>query len=609
MGNGDLISSSARATGQAAADFLAWIIAVPIALWLRFDFGAPPDGWTTALLWGAGAGAAHVLVGYTLQLYRGRYRFGSFDEVSGVVLSTFIVMWAWEFATLIVQPVDLPRTVPLIAGGLALSFMLAGRFSLRFWRERMHSPNTGERTLVYGAGDGGQQIVRAMQNGSSADYCVVGLIDDDPRKQRLRIQGVPVRGTIADLETLAEQYGAQVLVVAFAQVAAAQLRALDNRCRALGVQLRVIPSPVDIVRGSVRLSDVSDVTEEDLLGRRPIHTEEAEIAALLQGKRVLITGAGGSIGSELARQVNSYRPAYLGLLDRDESALHSLHLTMFGKATLDTDDLHLADIRDQARLTEIMRSVRPDVVFHAAALKHLPMLEAAPTEAYKTNVLGTRNVLQAAYEADVPVFVNISTDKAADPVSVLGYSKRTTERLTAGIEPPQAHGRYLSVRFGNVLGSRGSMLPAFRAQIANGGPVTVTHKDVTRYFMTVKEAVHLVLQAATLGRDSETLILDMGTPVRIEDVAKHMIDKSGRDIEIVYTGLREGEKLHEVLSSEAESGHRPLHPLITHVEVPPLSVVALNEEWAHCQYRSREAMTRLALAKDDLMVPDQIDVR
>ncbi|MCB0916769.1 MAG: polysaccharide biosynthesis protein, partial [Actinobacteria bacterium] len=307
--------------------------------------------------------------------------------------------------------------------------------------------------------------------------------------------GVRVRGTICDLERLVATLDAQVLVVAIAEVNAAQLRDLDKRCRALGVHLRVIPSPVEIVKGTVHLSDVSEVTEEDLLGRRPVHTDEPEIARMLQGKRVLITGAGGSIGSELARQVNSYDPAYLGLLDRDESALHALHLSMFGKAMGDTDDLILADIRDQARLTEIMQRIRPDVVFHAAALKHLPMLEAAPSEAFKTNVLGTRNVLQAAYEAGVPLFVNISTDKAADPVSVLGHSKRTTERLTAGIVPPHS-GRYLSVRFGNVLGSRGSVLTAFRSQISAGGPVTVTHPEVTRYFMTVKEAVHLVLQAA-----------------------------------------------------------------------------------------------------------------
>ncbi len=602
------MGSSARAAFQAFGDFTVWLLAVPIALWLRFDFATPPGGWRTALLWGAGAGLAHVLVGYARQLYRGRYRFGSFDEVSGVVVSVAAVSLAWEIFTLITKPQDLPRTIPLLAGGLALAGMLAGRFSLRFWRERMRTPNTGDRTLVYGAGDGGEQIVRAVIANPSSGYCLVGLIDDNPRKRNLRIHGIRVRGTISDLEKLVDTLGVTVLVVAIANVNAAQLRDLDKRCRALGVHLRVIPSAVELVKGTVRLSDVSDVTEEDLLGRRPVHTDEPEIARMLAGKRILITGAGGSIGSELARQVHSYDPAFLGLLDRDESALHALHLTMFGKAMLDTDDLILADIRDQARMAEIMQRVRPDIVFHAAALKHLPMLEAAPSEAFKTNVLGTRNVLQAAYEANVPVFVNISTDKAADPVSVLGHSKRTTERLTAGITPPH-NGRYLSVRFGNVLGSRGSVLTAFRTQIASGGPVTVTHPEVTRYFMTVSEAVHLVLQAATIGRCGETLILDMGEPVRIADVARHMIDKSGKDIEIVHTGLRDGEKLHEVLSSESESGSRPLHPLITHIEVPPLSVMALEESWAHSGEASRTAMQLLALVDEKTQVPDPVDIR
>ena len=602
------MTSSVRAAAQASADFCAWVIAVPIALWLRFDFTVPPGGWATALFWGIAAGTLHVAAGYARKLYRGRYRFGSFDEVTGVTIAATIVTLVGEIGVLLLHPTDLPRTVPLLAGGLALGMMLAGRFSLRFWRERMRTPRTGDRTLVYGAGDGGSQLVRAMVANHDSGYCLVGLIDDDPRKRHLRISGVRVRGTIGDLEQLVTMLDARVLVVAIADVNAAQLRDLDKRCRALGVHLRVIPSAVEIVKGTVHLSDVSEVTEEDLLGRRPVHTDESGIVRMLAGKRVLITGAGGSIGSELARQVHSYDPAFLGLLDRDESALHGLHLSMFGKAMLDTDDLLLADIRDADRLRVIMQQIRPDVVFHAAALKHLPMLEAAPSEAFKTNVLGTRNVLQAAYEAGVPVFVNISTDKAADPVSVLGHSKRTTERLTAGIEPPQDGGRYLSVRFGNVLGSRGSMLTAFRAQIANGGPVTVTHREVTRYFMTVKEAVHLVLQAATIGRDSETLILDMGQPVRIADVAKHMIEKSGRDIDIVYTGLREGEKLHEVLSSEQESGCRPLHPLITHVQVPPLSVMAIEEDWAHSCEASRSAMQLLALAGLHAGVPDGVDV-
>ena len=261
-----------------------------------------------------------------------------------------------------------------------------------------------------------------------------------------------------------------------------------------------------------------------------------------------------------------YSPAQLFLLDRDESALHAVQLTLDGSGTLMSENLVLADIRDAARVVEVFEEIQPQVVFHAAALKHLPLLERFPGEALKTNVLGTRNVLAAARQTSVDVFVNISTDKAADPSSVLGYSKLLTERMTAGM-PAGAGAKYVSVRFGNVLGSRGSVVETFRYQIAHGGPVTVTDERVTRFFMTVREAVHLVLQASVLGSHGETLILDMGNPVRIVDVARQMIRRSGRDIEIRFTGLRQGEKLNEVLVAAGETDDRRLHPLVSHTRV------------------------------------------
>jgi FlaA1/EpsC-like NDP-sugar epimerase len=472
-------------------------------------------------------------------------------------------------ALLLVGDGSIPRSTPIVAAGIAMVSMLAGRFVLRAYRERMRTSHVGKPTVVLGAGDAGEQLVRAMLLDPHADYDPVALLDDDPMKRRLRLNGVPVRGTSKDIAKVAERTGANILVVAITQVQSHQLLEWEREVRAAGMTMRVIPSTQDIVGGAVKLGDISQVTEEDLLGRRPIQTEEAGIDAMLGGRRVLITGAGGSIGSELARQVHRYRPAYVGLLDRDESALHAVQMSIHGRALLDSDDIILADIRDIDRLIAVMDHVRPDVVFHAAALKHMPLLERAPDEAFKTNVLGTLNVLRAAREFDTPVFVNISTDKAANPGNVLGYSKKTTERLTAGVPAPSG-GRYLSVRFGNVLGSRGSVLTAFRAQIAAGGPVTVTDPEVTRFFMTIPEAVHLVLQAASLGEDSETLILDMGKPVKIDNVAKHMIEQSGRDIKIVYTGLRAGEKMHEELISDDEQDERPKHPLITHVRVKPL---------------------------------------
>lgn len=574
-------SPRANRVWQAVFDFACWAIAAPLAITFRYDFAPPAEYLWRGVQLGVVMGLFQVVAGALLHLYRGRYRFGSFDEVTGVVITAALVGVATSVAVLFAEPQWLPRSTPVLTTGIALTGMLAGRFLLRFWRERSGlSRAEGTPAIVLGAGEAGSQLVRAMLVDEKATYQPIALLDDDKGKRRLRISGVPVRGTSADIAKVAGRYGAEVLVVAISDADSERLLEWDRDARAAGMTMRVIPTTQDIVGGAVKLGDISQVTEEDLLGRRPVQIDESGIANMLAGRRVLITGAGGSIGSELARQVHRYKPAYLGLLDRDESALHAVQMSIHGKAMLDSDDLLLADIRDPQRMREVMEYVRPEVVFHAAALKHMPLLERAPDEAFKTNVLGTRNVLQAAQAVGTKLFVNISTDKAADPENVLGYSKKVTERLTAGSDAPVAGGRYLSVRFGNVLGSRGSVLTAFRAQIASGGPITVTHPDVTRFFMTIPEACHLVLQAAAIGDDSETLILDMGEPVRIDEVARHMIEQSGRDIKIVYTGLRPGEKLHEVLVGADEDGLRPRHPLVTHVRVKPLDACSVDETLA-----------------------------
>jgi FlaA1/EpsC-like NDP-sugar epimerase len=316
-----------------------------------------------------------------------------------------------------------------------------------------------------------------------------------------------------------------------------------------------------------RRRDFCEVQPSDLLGRRQLDIDLAPIAGFLRGRRVLVTGAGGSIGSELCRQIQRFEPGELIMLDRDESALHAVQLTLHGRGLLDTPDLVLADLRDSDSIRTVFATRQPEVVFHAAALKHLPLLERYPGEAVQTNIRGTQCVLEVA--KDVSTFINISTDKATDPTSVLGYSKRITERLTA-YAAAHRDGTFLSVRFGNVLGSRGSVLTAFRAQAASGGPITVTHPEVTRYFMTVHEAVQLVIQAAAIGGNGEALVLDMGKPVRITEVARRLAEQVSPPVDIVYTGLRPGEKLHEVLFGDGEQDLRPRHPLISHVQVPPL---------------------------------------
>ncbi|MDP1877237.1 MAG: nucleoside-diphosphate sugar epimerase/dehydratase [Actinomycetota bacterium] len=568
---------------QAAWDAASWLVAVPVASLLRYDPDVPARTLAAAVVVGAACAVLQLLVGFSFSLYQGRYRPASFDEVVGVCFATLIVTAAAFVTLAVAESIDLPRSVPLIAGALALGAMLGGRFTARAYRQRFHYSRSGALTLIYGAGEAGEQLVRLMRSNPAERYRPIGFLDDDPGKRHLHLQGTRVLGTIDDLETVVRRTGATVLVVSIAAVEAAQLRSLDGRCASLGVSLRVIPSKSQIIDNRVDLRDIEEVSDEDLLGRRPIHTDEQAIQGFFAGTRVLITGGGGSIGSELARQVHRYHPEFLGILDRDESAMQAVQLSLDGRGLLDSDDLILADIRDRDRMREVLLAVRPDIVFHAAALKHLPLLERYPDEAHKTNVLGTMNLLDAAREAGVRVFVNISTDKAADPVCVLGRTKLETERMTAAIAP-QGEERFISVRFGNVLGSRGSVVNAFRLQIQRGGPVTVTSPDVTRYFMTVGEAVHLVLQAAVIGRPGETLILDMGDPVRIDDVARHMIAKSGRDIPIEYTGLRPGEKLTETLVGAGEVAVSRSHPLILHTTVAvsdvPANSLGLSPEGA-----------------------------
>ena len=552
----------------ALADFFAWAIAVPLAVVLRFDFTLPGDFTSWAIACGLIAGAGYVLLASLLRMYSGRYVTGTFDEVLGIAaLNTVVLLVGTIF--LVAQPGDLPRATFVVAGGLAGAAMLTVRFLLRRFRTLRALSRQGNRTLIYGAGDAGSQLANLMQADRMSRFVPIGFLDDDPRKQHLRRSNLRVLGSQDELDRVLREHSVDTLVIAIAGVTSERLKEIDRICMVQGVRVQVIPTASEMVGGAIKLGDVSDLSEEDIMGRQPITTDEAGIAAFLGGKTILITGAGGSIGSEIARQVQRYRPARVVLLDRDESSLHETQLSIDGSGLLTSEDLALCDLRDAERVSDVLDEVRPDIVFHAAALKHLPFLERSPSEAWKTNVIGTTNLISAAEQSRVPIFVNISTDKAANPTSVLGYSKRVTERLVAAHSSPTD--QWVSVRFGNVLGSRGSVVTTFRHQIANGGPVTVTHPEVKRYFMTVREAVHLVLQAAVLGTNGETLVLDMGEPVRIADIATFMIERSGREIPITYTGLRPGEKLEEVLYGEEEEVQSVRHTQISHARIEPLT--------------------------------------
>ena len=558
-------------------DGTSWVLATVLVVVVRYDFQLSSVLTRSLALYALLAVVLQATVGSALMLYRGRYRTASFDEALGLcltvgVVSLLLLVVAWG----IFGPTDFPRASAVLIPPIALMLMAGARSGYRAWKDRRcPPPDAVERALVYGAGQAGYQLVRAVSLDPNASYEVVGLIDDARDKRNLRLMGVPVLGNAQQLLQVAAEREVSVVILAISTADASMVRALSDLVEGAGLRFLVLPPVKELFGRRVSLEDVREVDIADLLGRHQVSTDVAGIADYVTGKRVLVTGAGGSIGSELARQIHGFGPSELVLLDRDESALHAVQLSIYGQGLLDTPDMVLADIRDEQRVTEVFGRHRPEVVFHAAALKHLPMLEQYPGEGWKTNVLGTRNVLRAARAHGCGRFVNISTDKAADPTSVLGHTKRVAEQLTAWYARGAA-GTYLSVRFGNVLGSRGSMLHTFTTQIRLGGPVTVTHPDVTRYFMTIPEACELVVQAGAVGSPGEVLVLDMGEPVSILDVARRLIARSGQAIDIVFTGLRPGEKMHEALISHDEHGTRRTHPLITHVTVPPLSPADLG---------------------------------
>ena len=567
-------------------DALIWVCAVFGAVWLRYDFRVDLLLSRGTLACALLCAALQLLAGRLVGPYAVRHRRGSLEEVADLARSTVCVAVPLLVVTLVVYPPPVPRSTAVVSGMLALLAMLACRFVARA-RDTRQARNRegGRRALVFGAGNVGSRLVRGLLGEDDGGVTPVGLLDDDPTKARLRIEGVKVLGRRDDLARVAQETEAELLVLAAPTADAAVLRELSEAATAAGLPVKVLPSMSDVVGASPTSGDLRDLDLTDILGRTPVQLDTQLVADHIAGRRVLVTGAGGSIGSELCRQIARFDPSRLYLLDRDESGLQATQMSLTGHGLLDSDDIVLADIRDAARIEAIMTATRPDIVFHAAALKHLPLLEAHPGEAWATNVLGTATVLDAAARAGVGTFVNVSTDKAADPTSVLGMSKRLGEQLTAHYAATQI-GRYVSVRFGNVLGSRGSVLHAFTAQIERGGPVTVTHPDVQRYFMLIPEACQLVLQASAIGQDGEVMVLEMGEQVRIADVARTLIRISGRpDVEIVFTGLRPGEKLAEELFGVDEARRTTGHPLIDSVSVPPIDPATLEGHPAHTKQR------------------------
>ena len=521
---------------------------------------------------------------FGFRLYNRMWRYASIVEMKMIVAASLIssaITFGVNFGLLpLFGLANMPsRSVWFLEGLLSLGFLAGSRFVLRLIQERyrphelaqlrafIQNPN---KVLIAGAGDAGALMLREMQNNRALGIEVVGFIDDDPAKRKLSVNGVPVLGNRTAIPDLVKRHGIDQIIIAMPTAPGRDIREIVQICEKAGVKPRTIPGLYELIDGTVKLTQVREVRIEDLLRRDPIRTDTAAVAELLRGKRVLVTGGGGSIGSELCRQILRCRPAELVLLGHGENSIFEMHneLLIENRRMLDGGVAItpvIADIRFGDRILTIFERLKPQIVFHAAAHKHVPLMELNPAEAITNNVLGTRNVVQAAQAVGVERLVMISTDKAVNPTSVMGASKRAAELLVHDVA--RASGRpYMAVRFGNVLGSRGSVVLTFRQQIAAGGPVTVTDPEMKRFFMTIPEAVQLVLQAAVLGKGGEVFLLDMGEPVKIVDMATDLIRLSGlevgRDIDIVFTGLRPGEKLFEELFVPGECYERTRHEKI-----------------------------------------------
>jgi FlaA1/EpsC-like NDP-sugar epimerase len=464
---------------------------------------------------------------------------------------------------------SIARTV-LFLDGLFCFLLVAGiRFSIRVFRERSPRLREGRsrktRLLIVGAGNAGQMIVRELQMNRKFPYHAIGFVDDDTSKLKNRFLGLPVLGTCADIPELCRKHRIEEVVIAIPSAGGKQIKAIVERCQRANVAYKTLPSVGGLLDGSVSIEQIKDVSLDDLLGRDPVRLDTQKISAYLRDKRVLITGAGGSIGSELCRQVARFSPEKLILFENGETPLFSIEQELRDKYPKLRIYPIIGDIRYRARVEAIFDEFLPEVVFHAAAYKHVPMMEFNPAEAVNNNARGTQVVAQAAHTFKVKRFVMVSTDKAVNPTNIMGSTKRVAEKIVQALAR-HSRTRFVTVRFGNVLGSAGSVIPTFQEQIRNGGPVTVTHKEIERFFMTIPEAVQLVIQAGSMGSGGELYLLNMGKPVKILHLAEELIRLSGKepyeDIDITFTGLRPGEKLYEELLLDGEGVKPTTHEKI-----------------------------------------------
>jgi len=532
---------------------LAWLV----AYWLRFNLDTiPPEYWQQAVSMLPGVMVIQGGLFWYFGLYRGVWRFASVPDLLRILKAVMVgVAITAAFMFLLNRLQGVPRSV-FALDALLLVLLLGGpRFIYRWMKDRHLYSRGAQNVLIVGAGQAGELLVRDLLRGSRHVYRPVGFVDDDRRKHGKEIHGVRVINDCESIPMLVEKLQVQLILLALPSANSRQIQRIVELCESASIPFRILPRMQDLVGGQVGLKDLREVEIDDLLGREVVQLDWPAITMGNRGRTILVTGGGGSIGSELCRQVARLQPRHLILVENSEFNLYTIELELRQRYPGLHLTIALVDITDQAAIDELLTTHRPDVIYHAAAYKHVPMLEHQVRTAARNNVLGTRTLAAAAGRAGCKTFVMISTDKAVNPANVMGMSKRVAEIYCQNLNS-RYDTHYITVRFGNVLGSAGSVIPLFQKQIAAGGPVTVTHPEITRYFMTIPEAAQLILQAGCMGKGGEIFVLDMGEPVKIAYLAEQLIrlsgKKPGEDIEIAYTGLRPGEKLYEELFHESE---------------------------------------------------------
>ncbi len=538
-------------------DLIMVLLAWWAAYWLRFNFAIPDDFVVSAWQLQFFVAASQSTIFWLLGLYRGIWRFSSLPDLFRILKAVLVgVVFIGLSLFFYDRLAGVPGAVLVLYVFLSLVFVSVPRFCYRFWKESVLKESDGQRALIVGAGVAGEMLVRDLQGDHTSKFIPIAFVDDNLTKRRCEIRGVRVLGQVADIARLVDELNIAVVLIAIPSATDAQMRVIVNHCERCHIPFLTLPSLKEMLSCQVSGGTLRDVSIKDILGREPIRLNWTAISESLKDKCILVTGGGGSIGSELCKQVARINPRLLIIYDQSEFNLFRLDTELKSVFPLLNYEAVLGDVTDKAAVERCFQRYRPDVVFHAAAYKHVPLLEKQIQQAVANNILGTRIVAEAAIAAEVDRFVLISTDKAVNPENVMGATKRAAEMLCQHLNNCHST-RFMTVRFGNVLDSAGSVVPVFRDQIKAGGPVTVTHREVSRYFMTIPEACQLIMKAETIGKGGEIFVLDMGEPVKIAYLAEQMILLSGKqpnvDIAIEYIGLRPGEKMHEELFYKNEA--------------------------------------------------------